>query len=70
MKVTVEESYIYNRTKIGGPELIKIQVFPMRFDDGLFQGNFASCEFYRFMWHEYIFWLDDVIPNFYSTQLL
>ena len=39
MKVTVEESYIYNRTKIGCPELVKRQVFRTRFGGGLFQGN-------------------------------
>ena len=40
--------YVCNRTKIGGPELVKGQVFPIRFGGGLFQGNLSSCEFYRF----------------------
>ena len=40
--------YIYNRTKTGGPELVKQQVFPTLFGSGLFQGNLSSREFYRF----------------------
>ena len=40
--------YIDNRTKVGGSELGKRQVFPKRFDGGLFQGNLSICEFYRF----------------------
>ena len=40
--------YIYNRTKIGDSEAAKRQVFPKRFDGGLFEGNLSICEFYRF----------------------
>ena len=36
------------RTKIGGPVLGKIHVFPMRCSGGLFQGNLSSCNSYRF----------------------
>ena len=39
---------IYNRTKIGDPELVNIKVFPTCFGSGLFQGNLSSCEFYTF----------------------
>ena len=49
--------YIY---KIGGPELVKRQVFPSHFDGSLFQGNQVVnstdlCDI------KYIFKLDDVI---------
>ena len=37
--------YVYNRTNIGGPELVKRQFFQTRFVGGLFQGNLSSCEF-------------------------
>ena len=54
-------------TKIGGPELVKRQVFPTRFGGSLFQGIFQVVNSTDLRDVKYTFKLDGVILEFSST---
>ena len=57
-------------TKIGGPELVKRQVFPTRFGGSLFQGIFQVVNSTDLRDVKYTFKLDDSILKFSSMRLL